>query len=147
MQMTSITLIVVFSIKAGVLLGLWIGYRRGRSTGRALLEPQIQKAQAQLALAEQSVEHHKQINELQTTEAALAKEELLRQIQASKNENSGLAQELLNAKSKIAELETVLLKDKEIFAAERKQLDEIRSIFSQEFEKLVNQIFESKHHF
>jgi DNA recombination protein RmuC len=143
-KMTSTTLIVVFSIKAGLLLGLWIGYRRGQSNGRALLEHQIQSAQTQMALAEQSAEHHRQINELQIAEAAQAKEELRSQIQASKDENSGLGQELTSAKSKIAELETILLKDKEVFAAERKQFDEIRIKFSQEFENLANQIFESK---
>jgi DNA recombination protein RmuC len=144
MYMTSITLITVFSIKAGLLLGLWIGYRRGRSAGRAQLEPQIQYARTQLALAEQSVEHHKRINELQITEAAHAREDLHRQILASKDENSSLGQDLQNAKSKITELETILLKDKEVFAAERKQFDELRIKFNQEFETLANQIFESK---
>jgi DNA recombination protein RmuC len=41
-------------------------------------------------------------------------------------------------------LETISIKDKEVFEAERRQFDEIRLKFSQEFENLANQIFESK---
>jgi DNA recombination protein RmuC len=135
------TLIIVFSVKAGLLLGLWIGYRRGRMTGetasRQVLEPQLQKTNTQLALAEQTVEYQKKATESQITETARLRDELLLQVHT-------LNEGLLEAKNKNVELETILHKDKEVFAAERRQFDEMGQKFKQEFENLANKIFESK---
>jgi len=144
----STTLTIVFSVKAGLLLGLCIGYRRGRGigaeAGRKAFEPQIQSLQTQLALAEQSALHQKQMNELQSQEATTAREALQQQAQSLKGEIGALGQDLFNAKNRVTELETISLKDKEAFETQRKQFEEMRSKLGQEFENLANQIFESK---
>jgi DNA recombination protein RmuC len=145
----STTLIIVFSAKAGLLLGLWIGRRQGRAAGQAVergaLEPRLQHALTQLALAEQSIEHHKQTNELQGQDMEALRKTMQQQAQSHKEELASLGADISNAKSRAAELEALSAKDKEIFEAERRQFDDIRAKFKQEFENLANQIFESKH--
>jgi DNA recombination protein RmuC len=145
----STALIIVFSAKAGLLLGLWIGRRRGRAAGeaalRAELEPRLQDAATKLALAGQSIEHEKQINELQSMELEKANGFLAQQREAHRAEMEKLGGELNSSKSKVIELEAISAKDKEIFEAERRQLDDLKAKFKQEFENLANQIFESKH--
>jgi len=106
--------------------GLLVGRRLGRADGSASLEQLLQSAQTRLALAEQSVEHHRKMNDTQAEETNKKQEEWRQQIQLHKDEINHLNQELSDTKNKITEMETISLKNKEIIAMERKQFDELR---------------------
>jgi len=127
--MNSTTFILIAFLTTLSLVGiaaLWVGRRWGRADGNTMLDQLLQSAQTRLALAEQSVEHQKKMNDAQAVDAANTQEELRQQIQSHKDEIIHLNQELANAKNKIVEMETITQKNKEIIAMERKQFDELR---------------------
>ncbi|MDR0499052.1 MAG: DNA recombination protein RmuC, partial [Holophagales bacterium] len=119
-------ILIAFLLIASLTVGLWIGRSWGRVVESAALERQIQAAQTKLALAEQSIEHHKQINELQSQDMAQTQDELRQQAQSHGDEINFLNQELSNAKNKIIEMETISTKDKEIINIEHRQFNELQ---------------------
>ena len=129
MTMTT-TLTIVLSIKAGVLLGLWIGWKNGKAKGegrtRRDLEPKLRDAADHLKDLERSIEHQKQMAEMQMQGLEKDKCELQQRLQDSKEEAKGLGAELASSKNKVTELEAMYVKDKEALETERKQLQEYK---------------------
>ncbi|MDR2562210.1 MAG: DNA recombination protein RmuC [Holophagales bacterium] len=124
------TLTIVFSIKAGVLLGLWIGWKNGKAKGegrtRMDLEPKLRDAANHLKELERAIEHQKQMAEMQMQGLERDKCELRQHLLDSKEEAKGLGAELVSSKNKVTELEAIYAKDKEALETERKQLQEYK---------------------
>ncbi len=72
-------------------------------------------------------------------------QKLQEDLHAREGELAQLRQDLSDKQARLVELETTMVKDQEALAQERKQLQEGRQVFRQEFENLAHQIFESKH--
>ncbi|MDR2561855.1 MAG: DNA recombination protein RmuC [Holophagales bacterium] len=129
MTMTT-TLIIILSITAGVLLGLWIGWKNGKAKGesriRKDLEPKLRDATDRLKDLDRSIEHQKQISEMQIQEMAKSNSELQQRLQDSNEEAKALAAELASAKNRVTGLEAISAKDREALDAERKQLQEYK---------------------
>jgi len=127
---TATTLAIVFSTLAGVLLGLWAGWLRGKGRGegtaRMNFEPKLQEASSQLTLLRQALEHQRQMSEMQIQELGKANGELQQRLQDSIEEAKGLATELASAKNRVTGLDAISVKDKEALDAERKQLQEYK---------------------
>jgi DNA recombination protein RmuC len=139
--MTATTILLTILPLATAFLGLMAGRVWGRREGASGLE-------AKLALAEHDAKGQRLIQEQRDRDAEKLREELRGEMRSReagfKEDTAALLQDLSNAKSRIAELETTVAKDKEVFAVERMRMDEVRSKLWQEFEGLANRIFESK---
>ena len=127
---TATILAIIFSAAAGAALGLWAGWQWGKSKGegaaKTIFESKLQEAGTQLALAEQALEHQKQMSEMQIQELGKVNGELQQCLLDSKEEVKGLAADLASAKNKVTGLEAISAKDKETLDAERKRLQEFK---------------------